>query len=414
MGTYDMVFRPNQMNKSETQQTILQEAQYCERHEQFDEARKKFVLAIESFYETLKSKKHDTTSRDGLMLAWRHLATLYPNYCRDFFPNECQFMPVSLYDEAVPRMSLKAAFIDAFVESDWKRQCNGKYGGPKPSSLSWKEFYFDNERELDILETSFEKVIWAVYHGHYAFLDFILERDPVNVDQLPKSDSKETLLEVAVRMNYIEVVKRLLKYGASPNRKGIGGWQAIHWAVYVGSKDALKLLLAQDVQVNVKDESEVTPLHVAAFCGHDELAEMLLSVGARINAVEKKFGLSALHVAVLQNQISTCEVLLSKGANVKGVDPQGRTLLHWAASHGKTDIAELLLKKGINVNAKDMFGRTALHWAIQCGHMDMVTVLVENNAKMNEEDKYQNRPMVLAAYCNNSKMVSYLFEHGAR
>lgn len=414
MGTYDIAFKPNQLNSKTEQRTILQEAEYCERHEQFDEARKKFIQAVESFQDTLKIKKHDTSARDGLMTAWRHLATLYPNYCRDLFPTECQFMPVSLYEDAIPRLSLKAAFIDAFIESDWKKQCNGKYGGPKPVSLSWKEYYFDNERALDLQETSFEKIVWAVYHGHHAFLDFFLERETVSVNQLPKADGPETLLEVAIRMNYIEVVKRLLKYGANPNIKGTGKWYPLHWAVYVGSKDCVKMLLNQEVQVNVKDDSEISPLHVAAFCGQDEIVELLLTRGARINAVEKKFGLSALHIAVLQNQISTSEVLLNRGANVKGHDAHNRTLLHWASAHNKSDIAALLLKKGINVNAKDSLGRTALHWAVQCGYMDMVTVLVENGAKVSEEDKYQNKPMLLAAYTNNSKMVTYLFEHGAR
>jgi len=414
MGTYDIAFKSNHMSTSNPQSTLLQEAQYCERHEQFDEARKKYLQAIEQFQDLLKVKKHDLNAREGLITAWKQLATLYPNYCRDIFPSECAFTTVSLYDDVIPRLSLKTVFVDTFLESDWKKQCNGKYGGPKSGGQSWKEFYFENEKELDSLVSPFEKVSWAVYNGHYAFLDFIFERETVDVNQLPKEDNPETLLEVAIRMNYLEVAKRLLSHGANANSRGTGKWLPLHWGVYVGSKDSVKLLLAHDAQVNVKDDNEITPLHVAAFCGHEEVADLLLTRGARINAVEKLFGLSPLHLAVLRNQLSVCELLLNRGANVKGTDPQGRTLLHWAAAHGKADIAQLLLKKGLNVNSKDNLGRTALHWAAQCGELDTITVLVDFQARLNDEDKFQNRPMLIAAFGNYSKIVSYLFEHGAR
>ena len=73
-------------------------------------------------------------------------------------------------------------------------------------------------------------------------------------------------------------------------------------------------------------------------------------------------------------------MLMSNGANVNAADQEGRTALMQAAVYGHVDVARALLSNGAEVNAKDREGRTALTQASTYGHADVVRLLLSNGA----------------------------------
>ena len=58
----------------------------------------------------------------------------------------------------------------------------------------------------------------------------------------------------------------------------------IHTTTKTCNVESVKQLLANGADVNVKNASEWTPLHIAAQFGHVEMVEFLLSKGANVNA----------------------------------------------------------------------------------------------------------------------------------
>ena len=58
-----------------------------------------------------------------------------------------------------------------------------------------------------------------------------------------------------------------------------------HTTTKTGNVESVKQLLANGADVNVKNASEWTPLHIAAQFGHVEMVELLLSKGANVNAM---------------------------------------------------------------------------------------------------------------------------------
>ena len=58
----------------------------------------------------------------------------------------------------------------------------------------------------------------------------------------------------------------------------------IHKTTETGNVESVKQFLANGTDVNVKNVSEWTPLHIAAQFGHVEMVELLLSKGANVNA----------------------------------------------------------------------------------------------------------------------------------
>ena len=85
------------------------------------------------------------------------------------------------------------------------------------------------------------------------------------------------------------------------------------------------------------------PLHWAAQEGHAEIAEYLISEGARIDVKDKPLlGCTPLHVAVGCGQETVVRVLLDSGASLDVRDEQGRTPLDTAIQNGREEIAEML------------------------------------------------------------------------
>jgi ankyrin repeat protein len=414
LGTYDIAFKQTESQSGNDAQTFYNEAVEAQNNGDLVLAREKYLAAIDAYKVILSSKQHDRIAREGIIEAWSKVARLYPDYRQSIFPEEIEFNR-NLEEKVFGVASLKTAFIDNLLEGDWRKQCNGKYGGPKPYNKSWKQFYFDNEKEVELVESVQEKVYWAVQKGHDAYLSFILGKEKdVKINDTISKDSKETFLEVAVKKGFKDVVATLLDNGAKVTTKGTGKWVPLHWAVFKGNKDIIMTLLDNGAKVNVKDERSITPLHIAAFNGFDEVVDILLDKGARVNAADKSGLYTALHYAVYQDQIDIAAKLLEAGANIKHHDKNLRTLLHWAATMGKPDMVELLISRGANVNAKDDLGRMPLHWAAQCGRHDVISILVDHKAKINEADKFGEKPMLIAAFCNHTKEVSLLFENGAR
>lgn len=125
-----------------------------------------------------------------------------------------------------------------------------------------------------------------------------------------------------------------------------------------------------------------TPLHLAAFFGHPELANALLDRGADVNA--------------------------------RSTNAMENTPLHAAAAGGRTDLVELLLKRGADVNATQEGGWTALHSAAQAGKRAMVEVLLANGADINRRAANDQAPLDLALMQGRQDVAALLEELGAK
>jgi ankyrin repeat protein len=87
-------------------------------------------------------------------------------------------------------------------------------------------------------------------------------------------------------------------------------------------------------------------------------------------------GLTLLHfAAAYADNLEVAKVLVSMGANVNAKEQTGITPLHNAARFGNVEIAKLLISKGANVNAKLFNGVTPLEVAQKRGDTAMVQYL---------------------------------------
>jgi len=119
-----------------------------------------------------------------------------------------------------------------------------------------------------------------------------------------------------------------------------------------GNIEAIKQHLAAGADVNAKNKAEMTPLHYASMMGHKEVAGLLITNGADVNAKSQfqNFGETPLHHAAWGSHKEIVELLITKGADVNAIIQsgsfKGMTPLDRAKRQKQPELADLLRKHG--------------------------------------------------------------------
>jgi len=137
---------------------------------------------------------------------------------------------------------------------------------------------------------------------------------------------------------------RLMGVSPTPETTEVND-KALFLAAYNGRTEAVKGLLSQGADVNVKDAKGNTVLMAAAQGGHREVVDKLLSQGADVNAKNKR-GSTALMYAAYNGRLKVVKVLLTYHADVKAKNKNQDTALKLAAVKGHKEVVELLKKAG--------------------------------------------------------------------
>lgn len=89
-------------------------------------------------------------------------------------------------------------------------------------------------------------------------------------------------------------------------------------------------------------------MHYACKNGHKEVAALLISKGADVNAKDSS-GLTPLHAVARwypKMAVGIANLLLANGADINLKDNQGRTPVWYAKGRGNAEVVELLRKHG--------------------------------------------------------------------
>jgi len=157
----------------------------------------------------------------------------------------------------------------------------------------------------------------------------------------------------------------------------------IHEAASIGDMDRVMELLATDPQLlNSYSTEGGTPLLFAAHFGQLNTTDLLLKMGADINAVARnKLEVTPLHAALFGRRRHVAHLLVERGANVTlkrggGDWPRsGWTALHYAAAYGFVELLGPLIARGADINDEDNEGKTALDVAREANQTEVVAYL---------------------------------------
>lgn len=146
-------------------------------------------------------------------------------------------------------------------------------------------------------------------------------------------------------------------------------------AAHAGDLDTLQAFVELDRDLNLKDYSGQTPLHVAARRGHAAVVTMLLQRGADVDA-RNEDGQSPLLLAVRGRHQSVIGLLRAAGARLSPQELEDvGTELCRLASRGDSEGLRAWWQAGADLGQPDYDGHCALQVAEAAGNADVVALL---------------------------------------
>ena len=198
----------------------------------------------------------------------------------------------------------------------------------------------------------------------------------------------------------LRMAELLLAKGAHPAIPDNEGYTALHTAAGNGWATLVERLIAAGADVNSSANStRATPLHFVAgrlvTAAMEEEVKALIGVeGVEVAVVNNRMQISP----AAENSTQVARLLLSHGARIDAQDKYGQTPLFWAAVFGgDSKLVALLLDNGAKASAQNLSGRTPLHEAAYNASTQTVELLVARGADVNAKDANGNTALIAAA-----------------
>lgn len=262
-----------------------------------------------------------------------------------------------------------------------------------------------------------------------------------------------------VRIEELELTRRLLEAGADPNQLTSLGLSALGLAIENRDEDMVELLLEFGADPHAPDWAGETPLMRAAASGSAGSVAALLARGVEVDAREEHDRQTALMMGVRSGSAEVVKLLIAAGANVnaqskagevpgfrlpgqnagsKGVginrggwpeqgqrSPVGgaKTPLLYATRQGDLELTRLLVEAGASLEQTDANGVTPLLNAIlnaavasqprrQTEHFEVARYLLEQGADPNAADWYGETPLWAAVNLRNLDVPTATRDNG--
>lgn len=212
-------------------------------------------------------------------------------------------------------------------------------------------------------------------------------------------------------------------------------------SIRAGDRERVRGMIAADrTLLSAKDENGLGPFIAAKYSGRNEIAELLLESGVELDVfaaciagAEQRVvelagpqpelvktyshdGWTPLHLACFFNHPEIAEALITYGADVqaRSRNAMQNTPLHAAAAGRSRESAALLLRHGADANARQHGGWTALHGASQNGDVELVRLLITSGAKVHTRADNNQNALDLALTKGHQAVVEVLDEYAHR
>ena len=204
----------------------------------------------------------------------------------------------------------------------------------------------------------------AATNGSATMIDRLLKAGAdVNA---PLSAGGDTALMMAARTGKTDAIRVLVEAGGNVNAKETwGGTTALMWAVSEGHADAARLLIGAGADVNARSN------YVAAANGRG--FEGRTPVANRTDPKAEEFAsglLTPLTLAAREGDVEMARVLVSANADINAAAGDGKTALAVAIFNGNYDVASFLVDNKADVNKADAQRFTPLFWSVDRRNME--------------------------------------------
>jgi ankyrin repeat protein len=245
----------------------------------------------------------------------------------------------------------------------------------------WKKIPFDLfqrilEKSTDVINAQDNDRETAL---HYAIIQKSeiatkkwLKHSDLNVDIKKKDHATAvTALHLASKREEIssDLFNLILEKSTDINGQDNDGSAALHYAILGESEIATKELLKhEDMNVNMKNNKNVTSLHLASMWTNIavDLFNLILEKSDDINSQDNDGSTALLWAIFLKSEIAVKGLLAHNDVDVNIKNNRNETALSYASKWKDIpmDLFQIILEKSTEINAQDINGDTALYWAI--------------------------------------------------
>ncbi|XP_013849156.1 ankyrin repeat and SAM domain-containing protein 6 isoform X3 [Sus scrofa] len=230
---------------------------------------------------------------------------------------------------------------------------------------------------------------------------------PVPVDC--SDEAGNTALQFAAAGGHEQLVRFLLRRGASVNSRNHYGWSALMQAARFGHVSVAHLLLDHGADVNAQNRLGASVLTVASRGGHLGVVKLLLEAGAFVDhhkplgeqvgdSRDELLGITALMAAIQHGHEAVVRLLIEWGADPNHVARTvGWSPLMLTALIGRLGMAQQLVEKGANPDHLSVLEKTAFEVALDRRHRDLVDYLDPLTTVRPKTDEEKRRPDIFHA-----------------
>lgn len=280
---------------------------------------------------------------------------------------------------------------------------------------------------------------FAAKYNLVSLMQTLLNKPQNNINALNKRN--KTALQIAIKYEHIDIVTMLLEANADIPKHD-DNCLPVHFAAKYNIVNLMQKFIEQEAfNPNSLNLEQMTPLHLAVICNHEQITEMLLMAHANPN-LEDVHGTTPIMYAVINNNPFICCSLINFNAEINQVtslnlsavslarhleqyamssmletahelkqEEQIIMPLHIAAQTGYVEFMQKLFARGnINLDALDQQGQTPLLIAVCNNDFDICEMLIDGGANINI--KYNNNYTIahFAIMSNNLALLYKLIQ----
>ena len=229
------------------------------------------------------------------------------------------------------------------------------------------------------------------------------------------SPDKDRALLDAIKQNNLDEVISLIENGVNINPE-TKDWtiSPLQVAIYLGHEQIAKTLILKGAKTNMQDSDGIYPIHRAVQKNQREVVEILLQHGADIEVKYDNLSSTPIAYATSLGSIEMVKLLLCYGAKID--QPYIYNSIKRAIYENKMDILKMFWKARPNLNQPCFV--LLLYSKVSSGEVEIAEMLIDNGLDVNSCDILVNeeRPIHIAityTKINSIKITEMLLRKGA-
>ena len=257
---------------------------------------------------------------------------------------------------------------------------------------------------------------WTPIHvatslGHINVVKYLIEECHVNIEETMNGD--QTPLICATRSDKFEVIKYLVEE-CHANIDVVTEWYGtpLHCALINRNQVTIRYFIEKGADINIKGGvNKQAILHIATKFGLNELVELLIEHGAKMNELDGGLH-TPLDWAIIGDRSGLALMLIHNGAKIDMKGFGGMMPIHHATQEGLLEVVKYIIEEyHIDVNIREDHGYTPLHIAAMNGRIDIVKYLIEEcHADINAKDNKDMKPLDKAIENGKTVIAKYFIE----